>query len=566
MNIDFAIVGGGSAGCVLASRLSEDPATQVMLIEAGRDLPPGREPPAILDMYPGFAAFDPGNHWADLPARLGPISHNDPGSWPPTRIYEQARLMGGGSSINGQIANRGTPDDYDEWVRMGAAGWGWEDVLPYFRKLERDLDFNGPLHGQSGPIPIHRIPRDKWPLLSTATEEACRALGFAGLADQNGEYGDGVFPMTLSNDGAHRVSTARGYLDAEVRKRPNLTIVSDTEVIGFVWDGKIVTGLKLRRDGSDETIAVRETIVSAGALQSPGLLLREGIGDALALRRMGLSPRADLPGVGRNLQEHPGISVSALMRPEARLHGTTRRHIHLGLRYSSGVGGDPNDMFLMAAAKSAWHPLGERIATFIAWINKPASRGSVVLERQGERLKPVANFQFLAEASDRARLKGAVRLMARLVATDPLAQHLIAPAPSSYGGWAKKLGLKTFRNYALTATASVMLDAIPALRKRFAREFVGGGKLIDELVADDAALEAHLVAKSFGQWHPCGTCKMGAASDRDAVISPADARVHGIGGLRVVDASVMPSVPRANLNIPTIMVAEKMADAIKRAR
>jgi 5-(hydroxymethyl)furfural/furfural oxidase len=188
------------------------------------------------------------------------------------------------------------------------------------------------------------------------------------------------------------------------------------------------------------------------------------------------------------------------------------------------------------------------------------------LERQGERLKPVANFQFLAEASDRARLKGAVRLMARLVSTDPLARHLIAPAPSSYGGWAKKLGLKTFRNYALTATASLMLDALPALRKRFAREFVGGGKLIDELIADDAALEAHLVAKSFGQWHPCGTCKMGAANDRDAVISPANARVHGVGGLRVVDASVMPTVPRANLNIPTIMVAEKMADAIKAAR
>ncbi|MCA0451873.1 MAG: GMC family oxidoreductase N-terminal domain-containing protein, partial [Proteobacteria bacterium] len=260
MNIDFAIVGGGSAGCVLASRLSEDPATQVMLIEAGRDLPPGREPAAILDMYPGLAAFDPGNHWKDLPARLGPISHNDPASWPQTRLYEQARLMGGGSSINGQIANRGTPDDYDEWVRMGAAGWGWEDVLPYFRKLERDLDFNGPLHGKNGPIPIHRIPRDKWPLLSMATEEACRALGFAQLADQNGEYGDGVFPMTLSNDGAHRVSTARGYLDAETRKRPNLTIVSDTEVAGFVWNGKTVTGLKLHQGDTTREIAVRETI------------------------------------------------------------------------------------------------------------------------------------------------------------------------------------------------------------------------------------------------------------------------------------------------------------------
>jgi len=556
---DVVIVGGGSAGCVLASRLSEDPGRRVLLVEAGRDVKPGEEGGALLDMYPGRAAFDPANHWPRVAAHFAPVGHNAP-ERPPARHYEQARLLGGGSSINGQVANRGTPADYDEWAALGASGWDWQGVLPYFRKLERDLDFDGPLHGSDGPIPIHRIARERWPRFSTATGEALEALGFRDICDQNGRFEDGWFPQTISNDGKSRVSASRGYLDASVRARPNLAILAGTQVEALVAEGARIAGIEASKDGRTIRIPARRTIVAAGAVHSPALLLRAGIGPGGDLARLGIPVVADRPGVGRNLQEHPGISVSAFIRPEARLGDTTRRHIHLALRYSSGLpGGMVSDMYLMAAARSAWHPLGTRIGTFVAWINKPHSRGRVVLDEGDPRRPAVAQFEFLADPRDAARLFASVRFMAVLASTPPLAQYLSNVSPSSYTGFAKALGRQTLRNWLITAPAAIALDYVPTLRKAAFARFVAGGIALGDLVADDDTLEAYVRARVFGQWHPCGTCRMGPEADRDAVVDPADARVHGVAGLHVVDASVMPSVPRANLNIPVLMLAEKFA-------
>ena len=554
---DYLIVGGGSAGCVLANRLSEDPAVRVALIEAGSDTPPGAEPAEILDSYPMPLFCGDRFIWPDLKARATPTS--------PLKTYEQGRVMGGGSSINVQAANRGLPRDYDGWAGQGAAGWSWNEVLPYFRKLERDLDFGAsPLHGDRGPIPIRRIARADWPRFCHAFAGGMQANGLAYMDDQNADFRDGMFPAAFSNIDDRRVSSAAGYLDAATRARPNLRIHAGLRVERVVMAGRTACGVQAR-DGAGHPLHIdaREVILCAGALQSPALLLHAGIGDAAALGRLGIAVVANRPGVGRNLQDHPSLTFCHFLAPEFRMPLARRRASMTAARFSSGLAGcDASDMYMSSSTRAAWHALGNRLGLFFLWCNRPFSRGQVRIASPDPLAPPEVDLNLLSDERDLLRMAIGVRKLAAVVMGSELHHHAGDFFPASFSPRVKALSRVTPANALLTKALGLALDTPAPLRRWIIERFVTGGQRMGALLADDAALHAFIRKAVFGVWHASGTCRMGAADD-PAAVTDAEGRVHDVAGLRVVDASLMPSLPSANTNIPTIMMAEKIADAIR---
>ena len=566
MTYDFIIVGGGSAGSVLANRLSAKSSNQVLLLEAGQDTPHGKVPPEVLDSYPGTAYFDPRYHWTDLRVRTEVVSHNNPQeSPPPLRKYEQARILGGGSSINGQLANRGAPADFEEWVSRGARGWGWADVLPYYKKVERDMDFEGPLHGREGRIPVRRIFPELWTGHAKAAAEAFKAAGFEYLPDQNGEWRDGYYPLAISNAYERRVSAAIGYLDPGTRMRSNLAIATDTQVSELLFEGRRCVGVVARSKGVRTEFRAREVILSCGAIHSPAHLLRAGIGPVGHLKELGIEVRAASAGVGQGLMDHPSISVSAYVKPHARMNEYTRRHIHVGLRYSSGMEGmHEGDMFVVAISKSTWHAVGERIASFLIAVYHTASeRGQVKLTSSDWREEPLVEFNLLSDRRDLERLMAAFRKLGKLYMTPAMEAVTSDPFPASYTDRVRKIGVVNTKNKVLTQIAGAMLDGPSALRSYLINKVITEGFSFDQVMADDEALEAFVRKSTIGVWHASCSCRMGADGDSMAVTDP-EGRVRGVEGLRVVDASIFPLVPCANTNFPTLMTAEKIADAIVR--
>ena len=562
---DYVILGGGSAGCVLAARLTEQPDVSVLLVEAGKDVTRETAPADVLSNYPGRAYFNPDFTWPGLTALLGGAAANDPARRNRAR-YEQARILGGGSSINGLCANRGAPGDYDGWDERGAAGWSWQTVLPYFRKLERDLDFDGPLHGKYGPVAIRRFPVSEWSGFVSAASAALQRTGYRLLPDQNGRWQDGIMPVAASVDeNEQRVSCALAYLSPEVRARRNLRVLTETSVKRLLLAGGRVTGAELAGRGAGE-VHGREIVLSCGAIHSPAVLMRSGIGAPDALAAHGIPLLHRLPGVGRNLIEHPVVSVSCYLNRHSRQANLERHHTQAHLRFSSGLEDCPaGDMSLAIIARSGWHAMGQRVGSLYVWVNKAYSQGSVSLRSADPADEPLVDFRLLSDRRDLLRLRAAFRFVAGLATAPELDGVRSAIFPTSYSDRVRKVSRPGRWNEVQMGLFANILDALPGMRQRLIDRLVTDGVTMAKVLADDDALDAYLQASVVGVWHPVGSCRMGSADDALAVTGPSGL-VHGLAGLRVCDASVMPTIPSANTNIPTIMVAERIADLMKAER
>jgi 5-(hydroxymethyl)furfural/furfural oxidase len=560
--VTHLIVGGGAAGCVLANRLSADLNNRVILLEAGPDTLPEATPVDILATYPGRAMANMDYFWPNLKARRGEASHIPQPGRAPT-FFHQARVMGGGSSINAQIALRGLPRDFDGWETAGARGWNWDSALPYFRRLEQDVDFNDAMHGGEGPVPIRRVSRPQWDRFTQAVGEVWSQQGHAFIGDMNSEFGDGYAAVPFSNDGHYRWSTARSYLSKEVRRRRNLEILAHTEVTRIRFEGRRAIGVEAVRDGNTISLDAQIVILSAGGVHSPKMLMLSGIGPADHLTGFGLPIVADLPGVGANLQDHPSIYVSCYMPPELR-SGEEYIGPASYLRYSSGNGGcPPTDMVMISAGRSGWHSVGRSLGTLVPFIGIPFSRGAVRLKSPSSDTEPDVCFNFLEDERDRRRMVDAFRASAEILMHSAVAKITGNPFPSIFSERVAKISVPNARNRVLTGMASMLLDSGVSIRTFLMDHFVKEAPELARLMADDQAMTDYVCGAVVSLWHPSCTCRMGAADDPGAVVDEWG-QVHGIDNLIVCDASIMPNVPTTNTNIPTLMVAERIADGLLR--
>lgn len=552
---DWLIVGGGTAGCVLAARLSADPSVRVVLVEAGQDHDQSRLND-LTNPSPARAFMDPRYFQPDLRARHGAhATHAEP--------YKQAMLIGGGSSINGQISLRGAADDFDHWAAAGATGWGWDEVLPYFRRLERDLDFGGDWHGQDGPVSIRRIPPDSWDSLTRAVSEAWTRQGHDWTADMNGPFAAGHGPLPLANDGHLRSSTARSYLTTEVRRRPNLSILPGTRALRVLFENGRATGIEAHRGGAAIRLAAHRVVLAAGALRSPQLLQLSGIGDGALISSHGIATLAHRPGVGRNLQDHPNVVLSGYLAPGPHRR-EARRSVSTYLRYSSGVPDCPEvDMVMSVRARTVWHAIGARICGLLTYVALPASRGTVTISGPDPMEPPDVAFNGLADARDLVRLRDGLRFSARLLLQDLGPQFIAEVFPARLSRRIERLSRLNRLNAWTAQLGALAMDASPALRRLMIRHVITGGEDVADVLSDDRAAEDFVRSYLGTSWHVSGTCRMGAADDAASVVDP-DGAVIGVTNLFVADASIMPRITRTNTNLPTIMIAEHLSDRLRR--